>query len=94
VPAISASATHGRSLQNVTVSGQVFDQALEDHQVRVDFGDGTVQTLNLGLGRGGRFSLFHHFKGGGPRVRTINVTALDDVGTASTTLQLHVRVHK
>ena len=94
VPAISASATHGRSLQNVTVSGQVFDKALEDHQVRVDWGDGTVQTLHLGSGRGGPFSLFHHYKGRGPRVRTIKLTARDDVGTVSSPLLLHVRVHR
>ena len=94
VPALSASATHGRSLQNVTVSGQVFDQALEDHQVRIDWGDGTVQVLDLGSGRGGPFSLFHHYSGRGPRVRTINLTARDDVGTVSSPLLLHVRVHR
>jgi IPT/TIG domain len=94
VPALSASATHGRSLQSVTVSGQVFDQALEDHQVRINWGDGTVQTLDLGSSRGGPFSLFHHYKGGGPRVRTINVTARNDVGTVSNTLRIPVRVHK
>jgi hypothetical protein len=94
VPAISASATHGRSLQNVTVSGQIFDQALEDHQVRVDWGDGTVQVVDLGSGRGGVFSLSHHFKAQGPRVRTIKLTARDDVGTLSPPVVLHVKVHK
>ena len=94
VPALNASAKHGRSLQDVTVSGQVFDQALEDHQVRVDWGDGTVQVLDLGSGRGGPFSLSHHFKGRGPRVRTINFTARDDAGTVSPTLSLRVRVHR
>jgi hypothetical protein len=33
--------------------------------------------------RGGRFYLFHYFRKGGPRVRTIRLTAPDDVGTAS-----------
>ena len=94
VPAVSASVSQGRSLQNVTVSGQVVDQAFEDHQVRVDWGDGTIQVLDLGSGRGGPFSLFHHYKRGGPRVRTINLTARDDVGTVSPTLLLHVRVHR
>jgi hypothetical protein len=94
VPAISASATHGRSLQDVTVSGQVFDQALEDHQVRINWGDGTVQTLDLGSSRGGPFALFHHFSGRGPRVRNITLTALDDVGTVSPPQVLHVKVHK
>jgi hypothetical protein len=94
VPVLSASVSQGRSLQNVTLSGNVVDQALEDHQIRVDWGDGTVQTLDLGSGRGGPFSVFHHYKGGGPRVRTINLTARDDVGTVSTPLLLHVRIHR
>jgi hypothetical protein len=81
-------------LQNVTLIGQVADQALEDHQVRVDWGDGTIQVLNLGSARGGPFSVFHHYKRGGPRVRTINLTARDDVGTVSNTLLIPVRVHK
>ena len=87
VPAVSASvSSKGRSSYNVTLSGQVVDQAFEDHQVRVDWGDGTVQMLDLGSGRGGSFSVNHHYKKGGPRVRTINLTARDDVGTVSTTL--------
>jgi hypothetical protein len=94
VPALSASFKQGRSLQNVTISGQVYDQALEDHQVRIDWGDGTIQVLDLGSAGGGPFSLSHHYKRGGPRVRTINVTARDDVGTVSPTLLLHVRVHR
>jgi hypothetical protein len=94
VPAINASVSQGRSLQNVTLSGQIVDQALEDHQVRVDWGDGTIQVLNLSHARGGPFSVFHHYKRGGPRVRTINVTARDDVGTVSNTLLIPVRVHK
>jgi len=93
VPALSASVRQGRSLRDVTVSGQVVDQAFEGHQVRVDWGDGTIQVLDLGSGRGGPFSVFHHYKRGGPRVRTINLTARDDVGTVSATLLLPVRVH-
>jgi hypothetical protein len=94
VPALSASVTHGRSLQNVTVSGQLVDQAFEDHQVRIDWGDGTVRVFDLGSDRGGPFYLFHHYRRGGPRVRTINLTARDDVGTVSQTLLFYVRVHK
>ncbi len=94
VPVVSASVLPRRSLQNVTLSGQVVDQALEDHQVRIDWGDGTIQVLDLGSGRGGPFSVSHHYKRGGPRVRTINVTAQDDVGTVSAPLLLTVRVHK
>jgi hypothetical protein len=94
VPMVSASVQQGRILQNVTLSGQVVDQAIEDHRVRVDWGDGTVQTLDLGSGPGGPFSVFHHYKGGGPRVRTVKVTALDDVVTVSNTRTYPVHVHR
>jgi hypothetical protein len=86
VPALRASVTHGRSLEDVTVSGQVIDQAFEHHKVRVDWGDGTIQVLNLGSGRGGPFSVFHHYASGGPRLRIIKLIARDDVGTASAPL--------
>jgi hypothetical protein len=94
VPVLSASVAHGRSLQNVTVSGQVVDQAIEDHQVRVDWGDGAIQVLDLGSHPGGPFSLSHHYKMGGPRVRTVKLTARDDAGTVSRTLLLGVRLHQ
>jgi uncharacterized protein (TIGR03437 family) len=94
VPALSASVKQGRYLQYVTVIGRVVDQAIEDHQVRIDWGDGTIQVLDLGSGKGGPFSVSHHFKSGYPHVRTIKLTARDDVGTVSSTLALHVRVHK
>jgi hypothetical protein len=94
VPAVSASVSRGRYSRNVTLSGAVIDQALEDHQVRIDWGDGTIQVLDLGAGRGGPFSVNHYYKRGGPHVRTINLTARDDVGTVSAPLLLSVRVHK
>jgi hypothetical protein len=94
VPAVSASVSHGRSLQYVTLSGNVVDQALEDHQVRVDWGDGTTQVLDLGSGKGGPFSVSHRYSTRGPRMRTINLTARDDVGTISSTLTIPVRVHR
>jgi hypothetical protein len=64
---------------------------LEDHQVRINWGDGTIQVLDLGVGRGGRFSVNHHYESGGPRARTIILTARDDVGTVSAPLVLNVR---
>jgi hypothetical protein len=94
VPGLSAAVAQSRSFQNVTLSGQVVDQTLEDHQVRVDWGDGTIQVVDLGLARGGPFSILHHYSRRGPRHRTIHVTARDDVGTASSTLAFIVRVHR
>jgi hypothetical protein len=93
VPAVSAAVSQGPSLQKVTLSGQVFDQAFEDHRVRIDWGDGNIGVFDLGIGPGGPFSVSHHYSRSGPRHRTIKVTALDDEGTTSATLVVHVRVH-
>jgi uncharacterized protein (TIGR03437 family) len=94
VPAVSASVTHGRYSPYVTLAGQVVDQAFEDHRVYVNWGDGTIQVYDLGAARGGTFSVYHHFSRRGPRVRTIRVTAVDDVGTTSSILTILVRVHR
>jgi hypothetical protein len=94
VPALTATVHQNGSLQNVTLSGQVFDQALEGHRVRIHWGDGAVQDVDLGVGPGGPFSVHHHFKKSGPRRRTITVTALDDEGTASAPQRFSIRVHK
>jgi hypothetical protein len=94
VPAITASARQSRSLQNVTITGQVIDQGLEGHRVKINWGDGTIQMLHLGSGRGGPFSVLHHFSRRGRRVATIIVTAQDDVGTTSAPLSFRLRVHR
>jgi titin len=94
VPTVSATVTQSRTLQNVTIKGQVFDQAPEGHRVRIDWGDGTVDVVDLGVGRGGAFAASHHYTRHGPRRRTVKVTALDDEGTASAVLTLSVRVHR
>jgi hypothetical protein len=94
LPALTATVHQSASLQNVTLSGQVFDQAFEGHRVRISWGDGGVQEVDLGVGPGGPFSVFHHFKKSGPRRRTITVTALDDEGTASAPQTFSILVHK
>jgi hypothetical protein len=94
VPAVSATVTQSRNFQDVTLSGQVSDQAFEDHRVRIDWGDGNIGVFDLGAGPGGPFSASHHYKKSGPRQRTIKVTALDDQGTASAVLMFTIRVHK
>jgi hypothetical protein len=94
VPGVSASVKQSSSLQNVTLSGHVVDQAFEDHKVQVDWGDGTIQVLDLGSARGGPFSVSHQYSKTGPRTETITLTAFDDVGTASAPLRFTVRVHK
>jgi hypothetical protein len=83
VPTLTASVSQGTIFQQVTLSGQVVDQAPEDHRVRVRWGDGQVQVLDLGIGTGGAFSVSHTFGDGNPHHDTIVVTALDDEGVAS-----------
>jgi hypothetical protein len=92
VPTLTASVTPGTDFQQVTLSGQVVDQANGDHRVRVRWGDGQVQVLDLGLGTGGPFSVSHTFGSENPHHDTIVVTALDDAGVASPPLTFDVIV--
>jgi hypothetical protein len=95
VPSVTAHVSaQSSNLQNVTLSVKVFDQASEDHRVRIDWGDGLVQVFDIGIGPGGSLSAFHHYKKSGPRHRTITVTALDDEGTASAPVTISILVHK
>jgi hypothetical protein len=93
VPEVTASATQGQIFQQIVLSGQVIDSALEAHQVRIEWGDGQVQVLDLGANSGGQFSVTHTFaQPGHVRQDTITVTALDDEGVAGTPLKLDVIV--
>jgi hypothetical protein len=84
IPVLSASATQGQVFQQITVSGQVSDTAIEDHRVKVRWGDGQVDVLDLGISSGGPFSISHTFaQPGHTRHDAIVVTALDDAGAAS-----------
>lgn len=91
IPLIRATIAQSSSLQNVTLTGQIIDQAIEAHSVLIDWGDGTLQLIDLGSSRAAPFSLSHHFAPGVPRTRTIKVTGFDDKATASPTLQFVVR---
>jgi hypothetical protein len=61
--------------------------------VRINWGDGLVQVLNLGVDSDGTFSVAHTFQQPGHvRHNTITVTALDDEGVASDPLTFDVIV--
>jgi hypothetical protein len=94
VPAVDASVSQGLTFQEITLSGLVTDQALEDHVVRIDWGDGQVQELVLPANSDGQFSVTHTFQQPPGHVQhdTITVTALDDEGTAGDPLQLDVLI--
>jgi hypothetical protein len=93
VPAIDASVIQGLTFQEITLSGQVTDQAIEDHRVSIDWGDGQVQELDLPAGSDGQFTVSHTFaQAGHVQPDTITVTALDDEGAASDPLQFDVLV--
>jgi hypothetical protein len=84
IPQLTASVAQGQVFQQITVSGLVSDQAVEGHRVRVRWGDGQVDVLDLGVGQGGPFSVSHTFaQPGHVHHDTIVVTALDDEGVAS-----------
>jgi hypothetical protein len=66
------------------ITGSVIDPAVEDHQVRIDWGDGPTDVLDLGVSAGGAFTASHTFATTAHlRHDTIVVTALDDEGVAS-----------
>jgi hypothetical protein len=84
VPQLTASVTQGQIFQQITLNGLVTDQATEGHTVRVDWGDGTEDVLDLGVSSSAPFSADHTFdQSGDLHHDTIVVTALDDEGVAS-----------
>jgi hypothetical protein len=92
-PVVTASASQGRIFQDITLNGLVTDQAIEDHRVRIRWGDGQEDVLDLGVGTGGSFSASHTFAASSHLHHdTITVTALDDEGVASASQTLDVIV--
>jgi hypothetical protein len=92
-PAVTASVSQDRSRFRATVSGAFSDQASEPHRVRIEWGDGTSDTLPFGAGTGIPFTISHrHSRKKFHRRVTIRVTAFDDEGTASNTLTFSVGV--
>src|SRR5262249_17397696 len=84
IPQLDASVAQGLIFQEITLSGTVTDSANEGHSVSIDWGDGQVQVIDLGIGTGGSFSVVHTFEQTGHvQHDTITVTALDDEGVAS-----------
>jgi hypothetical protein len=92
-PVVTASATQGLTFQQITLNGLVSDQAVEGHRVRIKWGDGAVQVIDLGVSSSAPFSVTHTFA---PTKHlhhdTIVVTALDDEGVPSARLTFDVIV--
>jgi hypothetical protein len=93
VPVLTASVIQGQMIQQITLNGLITDQAVEDHRVRINWGDGQVEVIDLGAGTGGTFSATHTFAASQHLHHdTIVVTALDDEGVASAPLEFAVIV--
>ena len=93
VPTIDAAVTQGLAFQDITLSGLVTDQAFEGHRLLIDWGDGTVQEVDLGVSSSASFSVGHLFNQAEHlRHDTIVVMALDDEGVASDPLTFDVIV--
>jgi hypothetical protein len=93
VPMLTASVAQGQIFQQITLNGLVTDQAVEDHRVRINWGDGQVEVIDLGVGTGGTLSATHTFAASEYLHHdTIVVTALDDEGAASAPLKFDVIV--
>jgi hypothetical protein len=93
VPALTATVNQGLTFQDITLSGLVTDPSVEGHSVQIDWGDGTVQTVDLGDSSSAPFSATHTFdQPGHVHHDTITVTALDDEGVAGDPLTFDVLV--
>jgi hypothetical protein len=93
VPEVTASVSQGQNFQDITLSGEVTDQGLEGHSVRIRWGDGQTDVVDLGVGTGGSFSTTHTFaKSQHLHHDTIVVTPLDDEGIAGASLKFDVIV--
>jgi hypothetical protein len=92
-PVLTASVAQGQVFQEISLNGLVTDPALEGHRVRINWGDGTVQVLDLGVNSSAPFSATHTFAASKHLHHdTIVVTALDDEGVASAPLKFDVIV--
>jgi hypothetical protein len=92
-PELEASVARGLSFKDITLNGQVTDQAFEGHSVSIDWGDGVVQVLDLGVSSAASLSITHTFAASKHLYHdTIVVTALDDNGIASDSLTFDVIV--
>jgi len=92
-PTIDASISQGLTFQEITLTGQVSDQAPEAHRVVIHWGDGQTQVIELDANSNGEFSATHTFaQSRHLHHDTIVVTALDDEGVASAPLQFDVIV--
>jgi hypothetical protein len=92
-PVLTASAVQGLTFQQITLNGLVTDQGVEDHRVRIRWGDGHVDVIDLGVSSGGPFTTTHTFAASKHLHHdTIVVTALDDEGAASAPLTFDVIV--
>jgi hypothetical protein len=90
VPTVSTSLSQNRVGKMVTVSGMFSDSTAEGHLVRLNWGDGVTQDVDLGVSAGGPFAVGHVYKGT-PRAHVVTLTVLDDEGVASATLTFFVR---
>jgi hypothetical protein len=93
VPTLTASVNQGQIFQQITLSGTVTDQATEGHRVRINWGDGVTQVVDLGVSASAPFSVSHTFaQPGHAHHDTIVVTPLDDRGVAGAPLKFDVIV--
>jgi hypothetical protein len=93
VPEIDASVSQGLRFQQITLTGQITDQAPEAHRLVIHWGDGQTQVIELDANSNGQFSVTHTFA----QTRHVHhdrivVTAIDDEGVASAPLRFDVIV--
>jgi hypothetical protein len=94
IPVVHASLRHGHNPHEVFVTVNFSDSALEDHQLLINWGDGTTSLIDLGVGTGGTYILRHLYHGHLRHHLQIVVTVLDDDGTSSAPVALTVNFNE
>jgi hypothetical protein len=94
VPVVHASLRHGHNPHEVFVTVNFSDSAREDHQLLINWGDGTTSLIDLGVGNGGTYVVSHLYHGHLRHHLQIVVTVLDDDGTSSAPVALTVNFNE
>jgi hypothetical protein len=94
IPALTVTLTQNRvDLRQVKVNGTFSDQVARHHTAVIDWGDGTISRIDLGVSATGKLSLTHTYTlkfAARHKSATIKVSIVDDDGTSSPVDVLHV----
>jgi hypothetical protein len=92
VPVVAATATQDHSAHHVQLSVAYADAARVGHFLKINWGDGTENTIDLGAQRYGLVRVTHDYARNGQDSAMITVAVVDADGTSSVPVTLTVRL--